>query len=119
LRLKIASATAPSYLGIMERNDTLQQTFHMVKQSLSLKDYITAENILQFALDIITDYIGCNNLDYTTGMFYQGIISLNKKDYKNSASAFDISHSLFKQYLGDDHEYTIFTKKYLYLPILQ
>ena len=108
-----------SYLGIMERNDTLQQTFHMVKQSLSLKDYITAENILQFALDIITDYIGCNNLDYTTGMFYQGIISLNKKDYKNAASAFDISHSLFKQYLGDDHEYTIFTKKYLYLPSLQ
>ena len=60
-----------------------------------------------------------NNLDYTTGMFYQGIIFLNKKDYKNAASAFDISHSLFKQYLGDDHEYTIFTKKYLYLPILQ
>ena len=87
MRLKIASATAPSYLGIMERNDTLQQTFHMVKQSLSLKDYITAENILQFALDIITDYIGCNNLDYTTGMFYQGIIFLNKKDYKNAASA--------------------------------
>ena len=24
-----------------------------------------------------------NNLDYTTGMFYQGIIFLNKKDYKN------------------------------------
>jgi hypothetical protein len=23
-----------------------------------------------------------NNLDYTTGMFYQGIIFLNKKDYK-------------------------------------
>ena len=60
-----------------------------------------------------------NNLDYTTGMFYQGIIFLNNKDYKNAASAFDISHSLFKQYLGDDHEYTIFTKKYLYLPILQ
>lgn len=60
-----------------------------------------------------------NNLDYTTGMFYQGIIFLNKKDYKNATSAFDISHSLFKQYLGDDHEYTIFTKKYLYLPILQ
>ena len=60
-----------------------------------------------------------NNLDYTTGMFYQGIIFLNKKDYKNAASAFDISHSLFKQYHGDDHEYTIFTKKYLYLPILQ
>ena len=60
-----------------------------------------------------------NNLDYTTGMFYQGIIFLNKKDYKNAASAFDISHSLFKQYLGDGHEYTIFTKKYLYLPILQ
>lgn len=60
-----------------------------------------------------------NNLGYTTGMFYQGIIFLNKKDYKNAASAFDISHSLFKQYLGDDHEYTIFTKKYLYLPILQ
>ena len=60
-----------------------------------------------------------NNLDYTTVMFYQGIIFLNKKDYKNAASAFDISHSLFKQYLGDDHEYTIFTKKYLYLPILQ
>ena len=50
-----------------------------------------------------------NNLDYTTGMFYQGIIFLNKKDYKNAASAFDISHSLFKQYLGDYHEYTIFT----------
>ena len=58
-----------------------------------------------------------NNLDYTTGMFYQGIIFLNKKDYKNAASAFDISHSLFKQYLGDYHEYTIFTKKYLYLII--
>lgn len=28
-----------------------------------------------------------NNLDYTTGMFYQGIIFLNKKDYKNAASA--------------------------------
>lgn len=33
-------------------------------------------------------------------MFYQGIIFLNKKDYKNAASAFDISHSLLNNILA-------------------
>jgi tetratricopeptide (TPR) repeat protein len=107
-----------SYLGIMENNDTIQQTFHMVRQSLILKDYSSAENILQFTLDIITNYLGINNLDYATGMFYQGIISLNKKDHEGAKSAFDISHSLFRKYLGEDYEYSILTKKYLDLPFL-
>ena len=101
---------------------------------LSKKEYDNAIKKYNKAIRLVENYDNLNeisarsanllsniyyNLDYTTGMFYQGIIFLNKKDYKNAASAFDISHSLFKQYLVDYHEYTIFTKKYLYLPILQ
>ena len=107
-----------SYLGTLENNDTIQQTFHMVNQLLSSRDFDTAENILNFTLDIITNCLGLDNLDYATGMFYQGIISLNKKDHVSAKSAFDTSHSLFKKYLGKDHEYTICAGKYLnsYLP---
>ena len=107
-----------SYLGTLENNDTIQQTFHMVNQLLSSRDFDTAENILNFTLDIITNYLGLDNLDYATGIFYKGIISLNKKDYKSAKSAFDTSHSLFKKYLGENHEYTICAGKYLnsYLP---
>ena len=90
----------------------------MVNQLLSSREFDTAENILNFTLDIITNYLGLDNLDYATGIFYKGIISLNKKDHVSAKSAFDTSHSLFKKYLGKDHEYTICAGKYLnsYLP---
>ena len=75
-----------SYLDIMESNDTIQQTFHMVNQLLSSREFDTAENILAFSLDIITQFLGCDNLDYATGIFYKGIISLNKKWQKKRNS---------------------------------
>ena len=97
----------------METNDTIQQTFHIVNQLLSLKDFDTAENILEFNFNIIKNYLGCDNLDYATGMFYKGITLLNKKDYKGAKSAFGISHSLFYKYLGENHMFTKISSKCL------
>ena len=62
---------------------------------LSKKEYDNAIKKYNKAIRLVENYHNLNEisarsanlLDYTTGMFYQGIIFLNKKDYKNAASA--------------------------------
>lgn len=94
-----------SYLGIIENNDTIQQTLHMVNQLINVKDFETAENILGFTTNIVTEYLGKNNVDYATCMFYQGVICMQKNDSETAKASFAVANKLFKELLSDDYEY--------------
>lgn len=78
--LKTAFAVRREYvgLGLIENNDTLQQTLTLANMLVQNKEYVSALEIIDFCESTIDEVMGRNNLDYGLCEFYRGVIAYTR-----------------------------------------
>ena len=102
--LKTAFAVRSEYasLGLIENNDTLQQTLSLANMLVQNKEYDSALEIIDFCESTIDEVMGRNNLDYGMCEFYRGVIA-----YTRSQPVIAEQHLL-----NADAVFPIFSAKY-------
>ena len=102
--LKTAFAVRREYvgLGLIENNDTLQQTLTLANMLVQNKEYVSALEIIDFCESTIDEVMGRNNLDYGLCEFYRGVIA-----YTRSQPVIAEQHLL-----NADAVFPIFSAKY-------
>ena len=102
--LKTAFAVRREYvgLGLIENNDTLQQTLTLANMLVQNKEYVSALEIIDFCESTIDEVMGRNNLDYGMCEFYRGVIA-----YTRSQPVIAEQHLL-----NADAVFPIFSAKY-------
>ena len=78
--LKTAFTVRREYasLGLIENNDTLQQTLSLANMLVQNKEYDSALEIIDFCESTIDEVMGRNNLDYGMCEFYRGVIAYTR-----------------------------------------
>ena len=102
--LKTAFTVRREYasLGLIENNDTLQQTLSLANMLVQNKEYDSALEIIDFCESTIDEVMGRNNLDYGMCEFYRGVIA-----YTRSQPVIAEQHLL-----NADAVFPIFSAKY-------
>lgn len=83
--LKTAFTVRREYasLGLIENNDTLQQTLSLANMLVQNKEYDSALEIIDFCESTIDEVMGRNNLDYGMCEFYRGVIAYTRSQPVN------------------------------------
>lgn len=78
--LKTAFAVRSEYasLGLIENNDTLQQTLTLANMLVQNKEYDSALEVIVFCESTIEEVMGTNNLGYGMCEFYRGVIAYTR-----------------------------------------
>lgn len=116
--LKTAFTVRREYasLGLIENNDTLQQTLSLANMLVQNKEYDSALEVIDFCESTIEEVIGTNNLDYGLCEFYRGVIAYTRSQPKiaeqHLLNADAVFHAVMNENL--DNDYSKSTARYLY-----
>ena len=116
--LKAAFATRREYagLGLIENNDTLQQTLSLANMLVQNKEYDSALEVIDFCESTITEIIGTNNLDYGMCEFYRGVIAYTRSQPVIAEQHLLNADAVFRAVMNEkpDNDYTKSTARFLY-----
>ena len=116
--LKTAFAVRNEYasLGLIENNDTLQQTLSLANMLVQNKEYDSALEVIDFCESTIEEVIGTNNLDYGLCEFYRGVIAYTRSQpviaEQHLLNADAVFHDVMNE--NPDNDYSKSTARYLY-----
>ena len=116
--LKTAFAVRSEYasLGLIENNDTLQQTLSLANMLVQNKEYDSALEVIDFCESTIEEVIGTNNLDYGLCEFYRGVIAYTRSQpviaEQHLLNADAVFHAVMNE--KPDNDYTKSTTRFLY-----
>lgn len=116
--LKTAFTVRREYasLGLIENNDTLQQTLSLANMLVQNKEYDSALEIIDFCESTIDEVIGRNNLDYGMCEFYRGVIAYTRSQpviaEQHLLNADAVFHAVMNE--NPDNDYSKSTARYLY-----
>ena len=116
--LKTAFAVRREYvgLGLIENNDTLQQTLSLANMLVQNKEYDSALEIIDFCESTIDEVMGRNNLDYGMCEFYRGVIAYTRSQpviaEQHLLNADAVFHAVMNE--NPDNDYSKSTARYLY-----
>jgi len=116
--LKTAFTVRREYasLGLIENNDTLQQTLSLANMLVQNKEYDSALEIIDFCESTIDEVMGRNNLDYGMCEFYRGVIAYTHSQpviaEQHLLNADAVFHAVMNE--NPDNDYSKSTARYLY-----
>lgn len=116
--LKTAFTVRREYasLGLIENNDTLQQTLSLANMLVQNKEYDSALEIIDFCESTIDEVMGRNNLDYGMCEFYRGVIAYTRSQpviaEQHLLNADAVFHAVMNE--SPDNDYSKSTARYLY-----
>ncbi len=116
--LKTAFTVRREYasLGLIENNDTLQQTLSLANMLVQNKEYDSALEIIDFCESTIDEVMGRNNLDYGMCEFYRGVIAYTRSQpviaEQHLLNADAVFHAVMNE--NPDNDYSKSTARYLY-----
>lgn len=116
--LKTAFTVCREYasLGLIENNDTLQQTLSLANMLVQNKEYDSALEIIDFCESTIDEVMGRNNLDYGMCEFYRGVIAYTRSQpviaEQHLLNADAVFHAVMNE--NPDNDYSKSTARYLY-----
>lgn len=116
--LKTAFTVRREYasLGLIENNDTLQQTLSPANMLVQNKEYDSALEIIDFCESTIDEVMGRNNLDYGMCEFYRGVIAYTRSQpviaEQHLLNADAVFHAVMNE--NPDNDYSKSTARYLY-----
>ena len=116
--LKTAFTVRREYasLGLIENNDTLQQTLSLANMLVQNKEYDSALEVIDFCESTITEIMGTNNLDYGMCEFYRGVIAYTRSQpviaEQHLLNADAVFHDVMNE--NPDNDYTKSTTRFLY-----
>ncbi len=116
--LKTAFTVRREYasLGLIENNDTLQQTLSLANMLVQNKEYDSALEVIDFCESTITEIMGTNNLDYGMCEFYRGVIAYTRSQpviaEQHLLNADAVFHDVMNE--NPDNDYTKSTARFLY-----
>ena len=116
--LKTAFTVRREYasLGLIENNDTLQQTLSLANMLVQNKEYDSALEIIDFCESTIDEVMGRNNLDYGMCEFYRGVIAYTRSQpviaEQHLLNADAVFHAVMTE--NPDNDYSKSTARYLY-----
>ena len=116
--LKTAFTVRREYasLGLIENNDTLQQTLSLANMLVQNKEYDSALEVIDFCESTIEEVIGTNNLDYGLCEFYRGVIAYTRSQpviaEQHLLNADAVFHDVMNE--NPDNDYSKSTARYLY-----
>ena len=103
-------------LGLIENNDTLQQTLSLANMLVQNKEYDSALEIIDFCESTIDEVMGRNNLDYGMCEFYRGVIAYTRSQpviaEQHLLNADAVFHAVMNE--NPDNDYSKSTARYLY-----
>lgn len=103
-------------LGLIENNDTLQQTLTLTNMLVQNKEYDSALEVIDFCESTIEEVIGTNNLDYGLCEFYRGVIAYTRSQpviaEQHLLNADAVFHAVMNE--NPDNDYSKSTARYLY-----
>lgn len=116
--LKTAFAVRSEYasLGLIENNDTLQQTLSLANMLVQNKEYDSALEVIDFCESTIEEVIGTNNLDYGLCEFYRGVIAYTRSQPVIAEQHLLNADAVFRDVMNEnpDNGYSKSTARYLY-----
>lgn len=116
--LKTAFAVRSEYasLGLIENNDTLQQTLTLTNMLVQNKEYDSALEVIDFCESTIEEVIGTNNLDYGLCEFYRGVIAYTRSQPAIAEQHLLNADAVFHAVMNEkpDNDYTKSTARFLY-----
>lgn len=116
--LKTAFTVRREYasLGLIENNDTLQQTLSLANMLVQNKEYDSTLEIIDFCESTIDEVMGRNNLDYGMCEFYRGVIAYTRSQpviaEQHLLNADAVFHAVMNE--NPDNDYSKSTARYLY-----
>lgn len=116
--LKTAFTVRREYasLGLIENNDTLQQTLSLANMLVQNNEYDSALEIIDFCESTIDEVMGRNNLDYGMCEFYRGVIAYTRSQpviaEQHLLNADAVFHAVMNE--NPDNDYSKSTARYLY-----
>ena len=116
--LKTAFTVRREYasLGLIENNDTLQQTLSLANMLVQNKEYDSALEVIDFCESTITEIMGTNNLDYGMCEFYRGVIAYTRSQPVIAEQHLLNADAVFRGVMNEnpDNDYTKSTARFLY-----
>lgn len=116
--LKIAFSIRSEYasLGLIESNDTLQQTLTLVNILVQNKEFDSALEVLDFCESTIVEVMGTDNLDYGMCEFYRGVIAYTRSQPQIAEQHLLNADAVFCNVLNEnpDNDYSKSTARFLY-----
>ena len=116
--LKTAFTVRREYasLGLIENNDTLQQTLSLANMLVQNKEYDSALEVIDFCESTITEIMGTNNLDYGMCEFYRGVIAYTRSQPVIAEQHLLNADAVFRDVMNEnpDNDYTKSTARFLY-----
>ena len=116
--LKTAFAVRSEYvsLGLIENNDTLQQTLSLANMLVQNTEYDSALEVIDFCESTIEEVIGTNNLDYGLCEFYRGVIAYTRSQPVIAEQHLLNADAVFRDVMNEnpDNDYSKSTARYLY-----
>ncbi len=116
--LKTAFTVRREYasLGLIENNDTLQQTLSLTNMLVQNKEYDSALEVIDFCESTIEEVIGTNNLDYGLCEFYRGVIAYTRSQPVIAEQHLLNADAVFRDVMNEnpDNGYSKSTARFLY-----
>ena len=116
--LKTAFAVRSEYasLGLIENNDTLQQTLSLANMLVQNKEYDSALEVIDFCQSTIEEVMGTDNLDYGMCEFYRGVIAYTRSQPATAEQHLLNADAVFQNVMNEypDNGYSKSTARFLY-----
>lgn len=116
--LKTAFSIRSEYanLGLIESNDTLQQTLTLANMLVQNKEFDSALEILDFCESTIIEVMGTDNLDYGMCELYRGVIAYTRSQPQIAEQHLLNADAVFRDVMNEnpDNDYSKSTALFLY-----
>lgn len=116
--LKTAFSIRSEYatLGLIESNDTLQQTLTLANMLVQNREFDSALEVLDFCESTIMEVMGTDNLDYGMCEFYRGVIAYTRSQPKIAEQHLLNADTVFRDVMNENHDndYSKSTARFLY-----
>lgn len=116
--LKTAFSIRSEYanLGLIESNDTLQQTLTLANMLVQNKEFDSALEVLDFCESTIVEVMGADNLDYGMCELYRGVIAYTRSQPQVAEQHLLNADAVFRNVMNEnpDNDYSKSTARFLY-----
>jgi tetratricopeptide (TPR) repeat protein len=116
--LKTAFSIRKEYanLGLIESNDTLQQTLTLANMLVQNKEFDSALEVLDFCESTIVEVMGTNNLDYGMCELYRGVIAYTRSQPQIAEQHLLNADAVFRNVMNENpgNDYSKSTARFLY-----
>lgn len=116
--LKTAFSIRSEYanLGLIESNDTLQQTLTLANMLVQNNEFDSALEVLDFCESTIVEVMGTNNLDYGMCELYRGVIAYTRSQPQIAELHLLNADAVFRDVMNEspDNDYSKSTARFLY-----